>query len=197
LALCALLATCAVYTRGEWFWIATLSVFLGLSIIFTPIYIAKFNVFSKIKKYNGFISVGIDFILLNILLIVINLQTNQTWWYVTIALPITTGIYLLLNLLLCVHSLKINRFLKTSIILAIVNTAIYLPPLFLKVKSPEAQKEIDDINILNANFAIWKPNFTLETNIHCIIFLTITLLSLIFLIVGLIRFFKRKKVNRA
>ena len=193
LALCALLATCAIYTHGDWFWIAALSVFLGLVIIFAPIYIAKYSIFSKLKKYNDFVSVGIDFVLLNILLIVINLHSTQTWWYLTIALPIVTGVYLSLNLLLCVRFLKINRFLKTSILLAAIDAVIYLPPLFLKVKSPEVQREIDDLNILNANFAIWNPDLTLEANIHCIIFLTMALTSLVFLTVGLIRFQKRKR----
>ena len=194
LALCALLMVCAIYTNGDWFWIATLSVFLGLVIIFAPIYIAKYEIFSKLKKYNDFVSVGIDFVLLNILLIVINSYSSQTWWYLTIALPIVTGVYLLLNLLLSVRFLKINRFLKTSILLAIINAVIYIPPLFLKVKSPEIQEEIDQINIFNANFSVWTVDLTLEANIHCIIFLTMALVSLIFLAVGLIRF---QKNNRA
>ena len=66
LSLCLLLFVCSIYTKGNWFLIASFSVFFGLAIIFVPIYIAKYNVFSKIKKYNDFISIGIDFILLNI-----------------------------------------------------------------------------------------------------------------------------------
>ena len=68
LALCLLLGVCAIYTKGDWFFIATFAVLFGLSLIFTPIYIAKYDVFNKIKKYNDFVSIGLDFILLNVLL---------------------------------------------------------------------------------------------------------------------------------
>ena len=67
LALVLLLGVCCIYTNGNWFWIPVLSVLLGLTIIFAPIYIAKYEVFSKIKKYNDFISVAVDFLMLNIL----------------------------------------------------------------------------------------------------------------------------------
>ena len=37
LALCLLLGVCAIYTKGDWFFIATFAVLFGLSLIFTPI----------------------------------------------------------------------------------------------------------------------------------------------------------------
>ena len=48
LALVLLLGVCAIYTKGNWFFIASFSIFLGAVIIFTPIYIAKYKIFSKI-----------------------------------------------------------------------------------------------------------------------------------------------------
>ena len=50
LALCLLLGVCCIYTNGNWFFVATLPVLLGLVIIFTPIYISKL----KILKRNNF-----------------------------------------------------------------------------------------------------------------------------------------------
>ena len=67
LALVLLLGVCCIYTGGNWFWIASLSILLGLIIIFAPIFTTKYEVFSKIKKYNDFISVSVDFLMLNIL----------------------------------------------------------------------------------------------------------------------------------
>ena len=48
-ALCLLLGTCCIYTKGDWFLIAAFSTLLGLLIIFTPIYIAKYNIFEKVR----------------------------------------------------------------------------------------------------------------------------------------------------
>lgn len=198
LALILLLGVCCIYTKGNWFFIPSLSVLLGLTIIFTPIYIAKYDVFAKIRKYNDFISVAVDFVLLNVLLIVINDYTitngySNNWWYLKIALPIVLGVYLALNLLLSVRFLKINKFLKTSIVLFLIDLFMYLPPLFIKVKNPAIQKEIDDINIFKANFFSWEVDVTLENNIHLILFLTLLFLSAVFLVIGLIRYSKSKK----
>lgn len=196
-ALILLLGVCCVYTKGDWFWIPALSVLLGLIIIFTPIYIEKYEVFSKIKKYNDFISVAVDFLMLNILLIVINAYTltngyDNSWWYLKIAIPIVLSVYLALNILLSVRFLKINRFVKTSIILFLINIFMYVPPLFIKVKNSEFQNEIDSTNIFKADLSSWKVDVTLENNIHLIICLTLLLLSVSFFLVGMIRYYRKR-----
>ncbi len=201
LALCLLLATCAVYNaRGGWFWVAIVSVLLGLSVIFVPTYISKLQVFSKIKKYNDYISVGVVFVLLNILLIVCNIYsvkndyTNNTYWYFNIALPFVAIVYSFLNLLLSIKFIKINRFLKTSLILMLIDLFIYLPPVFIKPKKPFNQEFIKELNVFKANFSCWKASVSLENNIHCIIFLTMLGFALLFFTIGLTRYFiKRKK----
>ncbi len=198
LALVLLLGVCCIYTGGNWFWIASLSILLGLTMIFAPIFTTKYEVFSKIKKYNDFVSVAVDFLMLNILLIVINSYTLTNryangWWYFKIALPIVLCVYLALNIIMSVRFLKTNRFLKTSVILLLSNAFLYLPPLFIKVKNPEIQKEIDEINIFKANLSSWKADVALGNNIHLIICLTLLFLALVFLTVGLIYHRRRCK----
>ena len=195
-ALCLLLGVCCVYTKGNWFWIVTLSVFLGLIMIFMPIYIAKYDLFAKIRKYNDFISVAIDFIVLNILLIVINIYTyvngfSSIAWYLPYALPISLFVYLFLNILLAVRFLKLNKLLKTSIILFIIDILYLIPP-FVKVDNPYAQKEIEQTNIFKADFSKWIPEVVLENNIHLIVFLSLITLCFGFTIGGLLVHFKRK-----
>ena len=197
LSLCLLLGVCCLYTGGNWFWVASLSVLLGVVIIFTPIYFSKYKVFAKIKKFADFISIGIDFVMLNLLLFVIysftisNGYSNNNW-YLKIALPMVLIVYLFLNILLAVRFLKINRLLKTSIILFLVSILYFIIP-FIKVDNINMQKEINQINVFQANFGNWKSEISLENNIHCIIFLTIITLSIIFFITGIIRHLKRKK----
>ena len=192
LAFVLLLGVCCIYSKGNWFWIPALSVLFGLIIIFTPIFIAKYSVFAKIKKYNDFVSVAVDFIALNILLIVINAYalTNgyaNGWWYFNTALPIVFFIYFVLNLLLCVRFLKVNKLLKTSIILFLINIFTYAPPLFIKVKNLKFQKEIDSANIFKADLTSWKVGVSIENNVHLIICLTLLFLAVTFLILGIIR----------
>ena len=201
LSLCLLLATCSIYTKGDWFWIASLSITLGFSIIFSPVYIAKYKVFSKFKKYNDFVSITIDFIILNILLIVVDFYSisnhfSNSHWYLSLALPIVIVVYLILNLFLSIRFLKTNKLFKTTIILLLINFFVYILPLFIKTNNPFINKELNDLNIFNANLSIWIADISLEQNIHLIIFLTILMLSLIFFVCGLFLHFKQKNKEK-
>lgn len=197
LSLCLLLGCCAIYTKGDWFLIASLSVLVGLTTIFCPIYISKYKIFAKVKKHGDYLSLGIIFILLNILLIVIDIYsvTNSyasKHWYFGIALPISLSIYLFLNLLLSVKFLKVNSFIKTAIVLFVVDLPYLLLPIF-KSKNPTLQEEINSANIFKANFSNWTNEISLERNIHCILALTIFTISAIFLVIGLIRYYTKHK----
>lgn len=197
LALCLLLGVCCIYTKGNWFFIPTVSVFLGLIIIFMPVYISKYKCFEKVRKYNDFISIAVDFIVLNILLTVIYFFTITNGyaannWYLKLGLPIVLCIYIMLNILLCVRFLRINKLLKTSIILGAID-CLYILPILIKSNNPEIQSEIDCMNIFKADFSRWIVDVTLEQNIHLIIFLSVLFLALVFSIFGFFRYFKIKK----
>ncbi len=198
LALTLLLGVCCLYTGGNWFLIPTLSTLFGLIIIFMPIYIKKYKVFEKVRKFNDFVSVGIDFVALNILLMVIDLFTvsnghASNHWFFKIAFPITLICYLILNVLMAVRLLKVNKLTKTGIILFLIDLLYIIPPI-LKFKNPELQRELShDMNIFKADLSRWIPEMTLDQNIHAIIALTLLGLGIIFLTLGLILHFKRKK----
>lgn len=192
LALVLLLGVCCIYVGGKWFWIAAMSVLLGLVIIFMPIYIARYDCFAKIKRYNDFVSIAIDFVLLNLLLIIIDLYNVDYSWYLSIALPIVAGIYLLINILLCVRFLKINKLLKTSIILTLLDVVMFLVLPLVKVKTPKVQQEIDSFNVFKANLACWSGGDYIERNICLILFLVMIALDIIFFVFGFIKHLKSK-----
>ena len=190
-ALYLLLAVCAIYSKGDWFWVAVLSILLGFVIVFTPIYLAHYKIFAKVRKYNDFITVGVAFILLNILLITCNFYSVangyvEKHWYLKIGLPVTVSVYAILNVFLSVRFLKINRFLKTSVVLFLINLLYCILPVV------HMQKNLEEFKFYKADFSKWSAELFIERNIHCIVFLTIALLGVIFLIVGIIRN-KRKK----
>ncbi len=199
LALCLLLGIVCIYTNGNWFWIPAISVFFALVIIFVPIFIAKYRVFAKLYKFIDFISIAIDFVLLNILLIIIDTYTNVNGlasyhWYFTLALPITLLVYVFLNVFLSVRFIKVNRFIKTSIILFIINL-IHFGSSFLTSENTEIQKEIEGLKFYKAEFSNWQGEIALERNIQCIIFLSILGIALGFLITGILLSYFRKKKN--
>lgn len=185
MALCLLLGVCAIYTSGKWFFVATLSIFLGLVIIFLPIFIANYKIFEKVRKYNDFVSVAVDFLVLNVLLLVIESFSGISW-YLSLALPITVVVYGILNILLCVRFLRVNKLIKTSIILFIIQAILVIFPLVVKSSNSFVQKEIDGFNIFKANFKVWLPDQVLENNVACLISITLSVLIVAFLISGLL-----------
>lgn len=198
-SLCIVLGVCAIYTHGNWFWITSLSILFSLIVIFFPIIVSKYKIFAKIRKYNDFISIFIDFTTLNILLLIIDNYTVRNScvsesWYLKIALPITLIVYLMLNILFSVRFLRINKLLKTGIILFLADIFIYVPPLFLVVSNQSIQREIDSLNVFKANFNDWQLSM-IERNVNCIIFLTIMVISILFLISGVILYLRKKNLK--
>ena len=195
-ALVLLLGVCAIYTKGDWFLIASLSVLFALVIVFVPIYISKYKVFEKIKWFNDFVSVAVDYVFLNILLITIDIYcvTNgysATHWYLNLGFPVSLVCYLILNLLMCVRFLKFNKLMKTSFILYFINLFYLIVP-FIKVNNQTLQQEINDWNIFKANLSNWKIDVTLEQNVNLIVFLSLLGIATTFLTFGLIKHLKNK-----
>lgn len=193
-SLIILLAVCAIYTAGDWFFVASVSVLLGLTMIFMPIFIAKFSVFNRIKKYNNFVSFFIDFVVLNVLLLVIEsytLKHGVNAWYLKTALPIAVVVYLALNVVVSLRFLRTNKLLKTGLMLLLTKIFIFSPPLFIKVSNPAVQKELDDLNVFMANLSVWNES-TIENNVFLIILLVMVALTTIFTAIGLIKHFRKK-----
>lgn len=196
-ALVLLLGVCSIYTKGNWFILPVLAVLFALIIVFVPIYIHKYKAFEKIRKFNDFISVAIDYLFLNIFLICVDTYTvvngfSTNHWYLALGFPIALIIYLILNIVMCVRFLKLNKLIKTSFVLFFINLLFLVVP-FIKVKSQYAQQEIEDFNIFKANLLSWISEVTLEKNISLIIFLTLLVTALIFLVFGLFKYFRNKK----
>lgn len=198
-ALCILLTTCAIYTKGEWLPIPIMSVLFGLIIIFIPIYIAKYPLFARVRKFNDFVSLFVDFVFLNLLIIVIGANlyvrngTSMSWCF-TIALPIISSCYLLLNLLLCVRFLKVNKLVRTSIILFVI-VVLYIIPSFVKSGNPIVQSELDQINIFASDFSNWSNAMVIEQNVHCIVVLSLLATGVAFLTAGIILKKLRKQLS--
>ncbi|MBE5747677.1 MAG: helix-turn-helix transcriptional regulator [Clostridiales bacterium] len=202
-ALALLLLTCALY-NGDVSWLPTalLSVLLGLTAIFFPICIAKYPIFEKVRKFGDFISVGVVFVVLNLLLITCDFYSlgngyMDKHWYLQIALPIVCVCFAILLVLMSVRLLKTNRFIKTGIIFSLLEIFLYVIPRFIKTKSPIWALELEQCNPFNADFSVWTvANDMIEKNVHCIVFLSLLLLALIFLAVGIIRAVKNHAKNK-
>lgn len=196
-ALVLLLGVCCIYTHGDWFIIPVLSILLALVIVFTPIYISKYDIFKKVRWQKDFISVAVCYVMLNILLIATNIYCvvngySKSHWYFSIGFPITLVCYLILSLMMCVRFLKINKLAKTSFVLFFIDILYLFVPL-INSKNKNLHSEISDFNIFKADLSNWNVDVTLERNVHLIVFLSLLFIATIFLTFGLIKHFETKK----
>ena len=199
-ALVLLLGVCCIYTRGDWFIIPVLSILLALVIVFTPIYISKYDIFKKVRWQKDFISVAVCYVMLNILLIATDIYCvangySKSHWYFSIGFPITLVCYLILSLMMCVRFLKINKLAKTSFILFFIDILYLFVPL-INSKNKNLHSEISDFNIFKADLSNWKVDVTLERNVHLIVFLSLLFIATTLLTFGLIKHIKNKKINK-
>ncbi len=190
-ALIMLLGVIAIYTRGSWFFVAITSILFAFIAVFTPIYVQKYAP-QKIKKYNDFFSIFVSFVVLNVLLLVVYFYTlNNGYsaknWYVNLGLPISFAVYIVLNIFLSVRFLRLNKLIKTSIILFLSILVVYVPPIFIKTSNASLNKELFELNLFNSNLKVWELDSTLEPNIHLIVALSVLVLSIAFLIFGVLR----------
>jgi transcriptional regulator with XRE-family HTH domain len=202
LSLVALLGVIALYTRGNWFFLVTLSTFVALSFIFIPIYINKYKVFERVRAYADFLSLTLDFVLVNLLLLSIDNYTvkhgfSPSHWFIPIALPITIFVFLTICLLVSTRFLPINRLFKTGLVLFVSAIILYGTPLLIKSDNPAMQDTLNGFNILLADLSNWHTDAPLGSNIHLIIFLSAMLVAFAFLLAGLLLHRRKSKARTA
>lgn len=181
-----LFLTCCLYTKGNWFLVATFGTLLGYFVIFYPIIFSKIKMYlldskyNKIKKFFMFTySLGL-LILTLILLVVINAYYGISGMGGAILITICS--YGLLFSYSIVEFLNFNRFSKLGIDGLI--TSVELVGIGYVIMRLFGENNILDYKI---NFFDWTNH--INGNILCIFLLSIVFLSLIFLNIG---YFKSK-----
>lgn len=194
-ALLLLLGVCAIYSGGNWFFVAAASILFGLIVVFFPIYAAKYDIPSKIKFGKAlplrFVTLFIDFIALNALLLIIRAHVNGDW-YLSVALPITLIAYFIMNVYFAISKLKTLKTIKVGIML-FLTAFLYLIPSIIP-ESAANDSALSEIRIINANFSIWNGVYV-SRNTNCLVFLAILFSAVLCLTVGLILLHRTRKAK--
>ncbi|MCL2109900.1 MAG: helix-turn-helix domain-containing protein [Oscillospiraceae bacterium] len=113
-SLISLLAICCIYTGGDWFFVAAISVVFGLSILFAPFILRNLWLPAPFGKHKALINFATNTILLFALLLIVDIYTGGGR-FLTTSLPIAAFCLILpWGYMLIIAYTKINRFLKTS-----------------------------------------------------------------------------------
>ena len=190
ISLFILFLTCSIYTKGNWYLVATFGTLLGYFAVFYPIIFCKLKMYlledkyNKIKKYFMLTySLGL-LVLTLLLLVVINIFFGINM--MDSAVLVTICSYGLLFSYSIVELFSLNRFTKLGI-------DVLITPLWL-IGIGYVIQELFEGNVItdySVNFLDWSNH--INGNILCIIILSFIFLSLVFLIIGCI---KSKRIRK-
>ena len=191
-ALCILLGVCCIYTKGDWFLTAVLGVLIGYIGIFYPIvfYNTKLwlseDKFNKIKKWFMFTYYLLMMLVTLMLLVVINWSRPFNLYN---GVMVTLYSYTILAVFGLIGLIKINVFIKIGL-----GFISLLPYLFgLEMMLDVLLGGNDGGSYYDIDFSNWSTH--INANVTFIVKLSLLGIGLLFLTIGLIRHYKRKKTT--
>lgn len=192
LSLSLLLLICDIYTGGSWFIIAFVSFILGMSIVFLPFVLHTVDLPSILLDKKALLYFSSESLLLILLLFLCNLYTNGSW-FVNRALPIA-GVSLILpwGLMLIIRYTRINAFFKCAGCFALVAAFHYTIQNFLHF----ILKDGNNTSVFQFDFSTWN-DATINGNINVIVFFVLLLVTMAFLIAGIISYLNVSRPDRA
>lgn len=176
-----LLLVCCLYTGGDWFLVAAVSVVFGLSVVFLPLVSNAIWLPASLDRHKALLCLAADSVLLFLLLLVCDIYT-QGGWFLSAALPI--ALYCLLlpwGILLVLRYANINGFFKAAGCFGIATGFHYFLDGVLTMILENTPMRLG----IHFDFRDWSYPM-INDNVNAIIFLSLLAVSLIFVVVGII-----------
>lgn len=190
IALCILLGVCCIYTKGDWFLTAVLGVLIGYVAVFYPIVFYKTKLglnqenFSRFKKW-FLLTYAFGMTLVTLLLLVI-INWNRPFNLFN-GVMITLYGYTILVVFGLIGLIKTNAFTKIGL-----GFLSILPYLFgLERVLDKLLGGNDGGSYYDVDFSHWSTH--INANVTFIIKLSLLGIGILFLTIGLVLHFKRKK----
>ncbi len=200
LALSLLLGVCCLYTGGGWFFIAAVPIVVSFSCVFLPIYTKVYRFPEIIKRHSEFFCLAINGLLAVAMIFVIQGYTlkygfTSLRWATAVALPLMIfGAAIAASIIFLCKYLPACKCFRASAVL-----------FFLAVILPAGEFGVDKLLTAVFGFAgqsTYRPDLSqwtgdyVNNNVQLLIFLTLVLLSVIFLLVGIFRRKREKTKNK-
>ena len=179
LSICLLLLTCAVYTHGlSWFLTACIGILMGYVLLFGPILLSD----SRLSRYKFVISFAITCALTILLLLYIHIGHP---FRLIPAVLITCYAFIPAILCTVICTLRFDGFLKAGICTAFCTVVFYFTEYVVGLLFDTKTSSY------RVNFNDWKQ--CLEGNIYLIALISLSLVSAVFVGVGILRDFKKRR----
>lgn len=181
ISLIILLFTCNIYTGGDWFWTASVSVLFGFAVIFAPVIFRSIVLPTRLNKHKTLICFTLDSILLFVLLAVAVPYSGHADALLPEAFPI--ALFFLSwawIIMLVIRYFPINRLFKGSVCL--FASAIYI--FFANSLSNYIVYQMP-FTVLQWNLSNWNEEY-INGNVTILTVLLLVFVALMLLIGGIV-----------
>lgn len=186
-SLLLLLLTCCIYSEGDWFPVAAVSVLFGLSVVFLPFAIRQIPIKGRLGGHKGLLVMLTDTALLTLLILIcVNIEE-----YHIACLIMGYNMILPWGLFLVIRYLRVNGFIKAGI--CSILTGLYLSSADVVTEILINGMIVHTKGFWNADLSVWEGN--VGCNVMLIILLSGLALGIIFIGLGIVlgKRFKREK----
>lgn len=189
-SLLLLLLSCALYTGGDWLFVAVSSVLFGLSVIIMP-YIAYALYLPKFwKKNKGLFSLGIDTLLFTVMMICIGLFLESAeYWSVMPPIALCNVGVVWLIFLICRY-LSISRFIRAGLVSVISGIYLFFINNIIQAFNPGITT--DSPLFPELYLTVWNDS-TINGNVRWLILIGCAAVGAVCIIIGIVRDLKRKR----
>jgi predicted anti-sigma-YlaC factor YlaD len=170
-SLTLLLLTCAIYTGGDWFFMAIIPVLFGLSVLFAPFIISQLPLKGFAAKHKGLLAMCVNTVLLFAVIIISGLYAGHSigsiYWQSAL-LSTLSGILLPWGIFVTIRYLKANGLIKAGL-------SVVFGTLYFSVINNIIELIISGtfrFSLRNANLLTWNTDALINANISLIIILT-------------------------
>lgn len=179
-SLMLLLLTCAIYTGGSWFAVASSSVLFGLSVVFTPYATYALPMTGFWGRNKALFSLCVDTVLLGVMLITIGLRSSGLrYWVVMPQITLVCVGFVWLLFLLCRY-LRANKLIRCGIASILVGIYTFVIDSVIGAILG-ASRSLPQINL-----GEWSIS-SVSGNVKWIIFVALSVFGIVCIVIGKVR----------
>lgn len=176
-----LLVTC-IYSKGNWFFLATVPVIFGFSIVFMPYVVCQITLPERWKNQKGLLVMAWDTLWLYGIIFVCGLHSiSERYW--SIALLITTFCVLLpWAIFVCIRYTKAHSMTKAGMVTILVGA-------FVSVVNDITNGIVEGsihIRMKDADFSRWDSTAVVNGNVMLIILVVSIIIGIVFIGAGIL-----------
>lgn len=187
-SLLLLLLIICIYTQGHWFFLATIPIVLGLSIVFMPFVVYAIPLPKFLLHSKGLLVMLWDTAWLYAVIIISGMHSSAPhyWDY---SLKITSVCVLVPWIVFIIaRYLKVHPFIKAGLNTAFIGVSLtFMSNIISRILNEPRQFTLQDANLWH-----WNPRI-IEANVNLIVLLSAVLIGLLLIFIGLFLQLRNKK----